>query len=70
MIKGKVQVWWYDVCATVHVSYDKTKFETYYEFTDEQEVQKENKGCSRVIGISTSLMGRKLCLLMHFMFPT
>jgi hypothetical protein len=33
-IKGKVQGWWYDTCATVHVSYDKAAFKTYYEAND------------------------------------
>lgn len=55
-IKGKVQRWWYDICATVHISYDKKKFKTYYEVTDWQN--------------STSLMGKKLLLLMYFMFST
>lgn len=27
-IKGKVQGWWYDTCATVYVSYDRATFKT------------------------------------------
>lgn len=41
--KGKVQGRWYDTCTTDHVSYDKTKFKTYYEVIDGQEVQMGNE---------------------------
>ena len=27
--QGKVQGWWYDTCATVHVTYDKSLFKTF-----------------------------------------
>ena len=33
-VNGKVLGWWYDTCATVHVSYDKALFKTYLDFTD------------------------------------
>ena len=49
-IKGKVQGWWYDTCATVHVSYDKTAFKTYTEVNDGQEVQMGNEVRSKVVG--------------------
>lgn len=35
-IHGNVQGWWYDTCATVHVSYDF--FKTYENVTNEHEI--------------------------------
>ena len=29
VVQGKVQGWWYDTCATVHVTYDKSLFKTF-----------------------------------------
>lgn len=52
-IKGKVQGWRYDTCATVHVSYDKTTFKTYYEVIDGQDVQMGNEGRSVVVVMGT-----------------
>lgn len=49
-IKGKVQGWWYDTCAMVHVSYDKAAFKTYFETNDGQEVQMENEVRYKVVG--------------------
>ncbi|XP_050889487.1 uncharacterized protein LOC127094740 [Lathyrus oleraceus] len=49
-IKGKVQGWWYDTCATVHVTYDKAAFKTYSEAIDGQEVQMGNEVRSKVVG--------------------
>ncbi|XP_050890241.1 uncharacterized protein LOC127095614 [Lathyrus oleraceus] len=49
-IKGKVQGWWYDTCATVHVTYDKAVFKTYSEAIDGQEVQMGNEVRSKVVG--------------------
>jgi hypothetical protein len=49
-IKGKVQGWWYDTCATVHVSYDRAAFKTYSETNDGQEVQMGNEVRSKVVG--------------------
>jgi hypothetical protein len=49
-IKGKVQGWCYDACATVYVSYDKAAFKTYYETNDGHEVQMGNEVHSKVVG--------------------
>ena len=49
-IKGKVPGWWYDTCATVHVSYDKSVFKTYHEMDGDQEIQMGNEVRSKVIG--------------------
>lgn len=49
-IKGKVKGWWYDTCATMHVSYDKATFKTYSEVNDGQEVQIGNEVRSRIVG--------------------
>ncbi|KAL6317021.1 hypothetical protein AAG906_026764 [Vitis piasezkii] len=48
VVQGKVQGWWYDTCATVHVTYDKSLFKT---FEDAKEIKrfkwamKENPRC-------------------------
>lgn len=52
-VKGKVPGWWYDTCASVHVSYDKASFKTYSESTDDQEVQMGNEVRSKVVGTGT-----------------
>ncbi|XP_058755031.1 uncharacterized protein LOC131628179 [Vicia villosa] len=49
-IKRKVQGWWYDTCATVHVSCDKAEFKIYIEVNDGQVVQMGNEVRSRVVG--------------------
>ena len=49
-VNGKVPGWWYDTCATVHVSYDKALFKTYLDVTDGQEIQMGNEGRSKVVG--------------------
>lgn len=49
-IKGKVPGWWYDTCATIHVSYDKSLFKTYFEIDGEQEIQMGNEVRSKVYG--------------------
>ena len=48
-VNGKIPGWWYDTCATVHVSYDKSLFKTYVEVSDGQEIQMGNEGRSRVV---------------------
>ena len=30
-VQGKIQGWWYDTCATVHISYDRSLFKTFDE---------------------------------------
>ena len=50
-VESKIPGWWYDTCATVHVSYDKSLFKTYNEVTNGQEVQMGNDGRSKVLGI-------------------
>lgn len=42
-IKGNMQGWWYDTCASVNLSYDKAAFKTYFEVNDEQEVKMGNE---------------------------
>ncbi|RVW24418.1 Retrovirus-related Pol polyprotein from transposon TNT 1-94 [Vitis vinifera] len=37
VVQGKVQGWWYDTCATVHVTYDKSLFKT---FEDAKEIKR------------------------------
>ncbi|KAK0570430.1 hypothetical protein LWI29_001000 [Acer saccharum] len=49
VVQGKVQGWWYDTCATVHVFYDKSLFKTFEEVSNEQEIQMGNKGHSKVL---------------------
>jgi len=50
-VNGKVQGWWYDTCATVHVTYDRAAFKTYSEVNDGQAVQMGNEHRSQVVGI-------------------
>lgn len=73
-IKGKVQWWLYDTCATVHVLYDKVAFKIYFVVTDGQEVQMEKKDNQGSLEWepwkSTSLQEINLLLSMYFMFPT
>ncbi|XP_022883482.1 uncharacterized protein LOC111400299 [Olea europaea var. sylvestris] len=47
---GKVSGWWYDTCAIVHVSYDKTVLKTYHEMDGDQEIQMGNEIRPKVIG--------------------
>uniref|UniRef100_F6GYP6 CCHC-type domain-containing protein n=1 Tax=Vitis vinifera TaxID=29760 RepID=F6GYP6_VITVI len=42
VVQGKVQGWWYDTCATVHVTYDKSLFKTFEDAKGDQEVQMGN----------------------------
>ncbi|RVX23596.1 Retrovirus-related Pol polyprotein from transposon TNT 1-94 [Vitis vinifera] len=44
VVQGKVQGWWYDTCATVHVTYDKSLFKTFEDAKGYQEVQMGNEG--------------------------
>ncbi|RVW62250.1 Retrovirus-related Pol polyprotein from transposon TNT 1-94 [Vitis vinifera] len=53
VVQGKVQGWWYDTCATVHVTYDKSLFKTFEDANGDQEVQMGNKGRSKVLGKGT-----------------
>ena len=52
VFQGKVQGWWYDTCATVHVTYDKSLFK-FEDAKGDQEVQICNGGGSKVIGKDT-----------------
>ncbi|RVW91297.1 hypothetical protein CK203_035476 [Vitis vinifera] len=49
VVQGKVQGWWYDTCATVHVTYDKSLFKTFEDAKGDQEVQMGNEGRSKVL---------------------
>jgi hypothetical protein len=73
-IKGKVQGWRYDTCATVHVSYDKAAFKTYYRQMMDKKYKWEMKFALRLLEPDssnlTSLLERKSPLSMCFMFPT
>uniref|UniRef100_F6H3T4 ABC transporter G family member 40 n=1 Tax=Vitis vinifera TaxID=29760 RepID=F6H3T4_VITVI len=53
VVQGKVQGWWYDTCATVHVTYDKSLFKTFEDAKGDQEVQMGNEGKSKVLGKGT-----------------
>ncbi|RVW63853.1 Retrovirus-related Pol polyprotein from transposon TNT 1-94 [Vitis vinifera] len=53
VVQGKVQGWWYDTCATVHVTYDKSLFKTFENAKRDQEVQMGNEGKSKVLGKGT-----------------
>ncbi|RVW92427.1 Retrovirus-related Pol polyprotein from transposon TNT 1-94 [Vitis vinifera] len=53
VVQGKVQGWWYDTCATVHVTYDKSLFKTFEDAKGDQEVQMGNEGRSKVLGKGT-----------------
>ncbi|RVW79629.1 Retrovirus-related Pol polyprotein from transposon TNT 1-94 [Vitis vinifera] len=53
VVQGKVQGWWYDTCATVHVTYDKSLFKTFEDEKEDQEVQMGNEGRSKVLGKGT-----------------
>ncbi|RVW78512.1 Retrovirus-related Pol polyprotein from transposon TNT 1-94 [Vitis vinifera] len=48
VVQGKVQGWWYDTCATVHVTYDKSLFKTFEDAKGDQEVQMGNEGNPRI----------------------
>ncbi|KAL6315951.1 hypothetical protein AAG906_013785 [Vitis piasezkii] len=48
VVQGKVQGWWYDTCATVHVTYDKSLFKTFEDAKGDQKVQMGNEGNPRV----------------------
>ena len=41
-----IQGWWYDTCAIVHVTCDKSPFKTFEDANGEQEVQMGNEGRS------------------------
>ncbi|RVW90101.1 Retrovirus-related Pol polyprotein from transposon TNT 1-94 [Vitis vinifera] len=47
VVQGKVQGWWYDTCATIHVTYDKSLFKTFEDAKGDQEVQMGNEGRSK-----------------------
>ncbi|RVW81286.1 Retrovirus-related Pol polyprotein from transposon TNT 1-94 [Vitis vinifera] len=53
VVQGKVQGWWYDTCATVHVTYDKSLFKTFENAKEDQEIQMGNEGRSKVLGKGT-----------------
>ncbi|KAL6351005.1 hypothetical protein AAG906_031591 [Vitis piasezkii] len=50
---NKVQGWWYDTCATIHVTYDKSLFKTFEDAKGDQKVQMGNEGRSKVLGKGT-----------------
>ena len=49
VVQGNVQGWWYDTCATVHVTYEKSLFKIYEDAKGDQEVQMGNEGRSKVL---------------------
>ncbi|RVW41792.1 hypothetical protein CK203_107624 [Vitis vinifera] len=53
VVQGKVQGWWYDTCATVYVTYNKSLFKTFEDAKGDQEVQMGNEGKSKVLGKGT-----------------
>ncbi|RVW64665.1 Retrovirus-related Pol polyprotein from transposon TNT 1-94, partial [Vitis vinifera] len=53
VVQGKVQGWWYDTCATIHVTYYKSLFKTFEDAKGDQEVQMGNEGRSKVLGKGT-----------------
>ena len=60
-VKSKIFGWWYDTCATVHVSYDKSFFKTHKEANDGKEVQMGNPRCLELeMWILCSLLEREL----------
>ena len=69
MLRGKIeslqcclrkgQGWWYDTCANVHVTYDKSLFKTFEDAKGDQEVQMGNEGRSKVLGKGTIEVFRK-----------
>ncbi|RVX02626.1 Retrovirus-related Pol polyprotein from transposon TNT 1-94 [Vitis vinifera] len=69
VVQGKVQGWWYDTCATVHVTYDKSLFKTFEDAKGDQEVQMGNEGKSKVLGKGTIEVvftsGKKVTLKMY-----
>ena len=50
-VKGKVQGWWSNTYAIVHVSYDKAAFKTCSKVNKGQQVQMGNEGRSKVVGV-------------------
>ena len=52
-VQGKVKGWWYDTCATVHVTYDKSLFKTFEESKGNHEIQMGNEVKSKVLGKGT-----------------
>lgn len=73
-INGKVSGWWYDACAIIHVSYDKSLFKTYHESDIKQEIQIGNEGYSKIVGkenVETIFTFKKAVTLINvYMFPT
>ncbi|KAL5575402.1 hypothetical protein UlMin_017101 [Ulmus minor] len=61
-IQGNIQGWWYDTCATVHISYDRSFFKTFDELGSTQEMGNENRSLLLVKKalISYSLLEKRL----------
>ena len=53
IVQGKVQGWWYDIGATIHVTYNKSIFKIFEDAKGDQEVQMRNEGRSKVLGKGT-----------------
>ena len=47
-VQGNIQSWWYNTCATIHVSYDRSLFKTFDELGSKQEIQMGNENRSKV----------------------
>ena len=47
VVQGNVHGWWYDTCASVHVTYDKYLFKTFKDEKGDQKVQMGNEGRSK-----------------------
>ena len=52
-IHGKVSGWWYDTCATIHVTYDRSLFKTFLSSKEGHEIQMGNEKRSKVEGKGT-----------------
>ena len=53
VVQWKVQGWWYDTCAIIHVTYDKSLFKTFKDAKGDQDVQMDNEGRSKVLSKGT-----------------
>lgn len=48
-VKRNVQGWWYDICATIYVCYNRSIFKTYQKMYDKH-IKKGNEVQSKVVG--------------------
>ena len=70
-IHGKVSGWWYDTCATIHVTYDRTLFKTFESSKEGHEIKMGNDKRSKVEGkgtIDLFFASAKKVLLTNFLY--